>query len=46
VPLPAVSARLGHSDTHITARVYSHALPADDDRAADAWDSLVKGSIQ
>ena len=33
VPLPAVSARLGHSDTHVTAKVYSHALPADDDRA-------------
>ena len=41
VPLPAVSARLGHSDTNVTARVYSHALPDDDDRAADAWEKLV-----
>lgn len=41
--LPAVSARLGHADTHVTARVYSHALPADDDRLADAWDALLDG---
>jgi integrase len=46
VPLPAVSARLGHSDTHVTAKVYSHALPADDQRAADAWESVVSGQIQ
>ena len=26
VPLPAVSKRLGHANTHITATVYSHAL--------------------
>jgi integrase len=44
VPLPAVSARLGHADTNITARIYSHALPADDRRAADAWDSLLLGA--
>ena len=46
VPLPAVSARLGHSDTHVTAKVYSHALPADDQRAADAWESVLSGKIQ
>lgn len=45
-PLPAVSARLGHSDTNVTARVYSHALPADDQRAADVWDSIVDGKVQ
>jgi len=39
-PLPAVSARLGHADVNVTARVYSYALPADDQRAADAWASL------
>lgn len=43
VPLPAVSARLGHADTNVTARVYSHALPADDQRAADVWDSVITG---
>lgn len=46
VPLPAVSARLGHSDTNVTARVYSHALPADDQRAADVWDSIVGAKVQ
>jgi integrase len=46
VPLPAVSARLGHADVNITARIYSHALPDDDVRAADTWDKLVLGPIQ
>jgi integrase len=41
VPLPAVSARLGHADPNITARIYSHALPDDDTRAADTWDSAI-----
>jgi integrase len=41
VPLSAISARLGHFDTNATARVYTHALPADDDRAPDAWDALM-----
>jgi integrase len=46
VPLPAVSARLGHADTNVTARVYSHALPADDQRAADVWDSVISEKLQ
>lgn len=46
VPLPAVSARLGHADSNITARVYSHALPDDDRRGADTWDSIMNGKIQ
>jgi hypothetical protein len=25
----------------VTARIYSHALPADDQRAADAWESVI-----
>jgi integrase len=41
VPLPVVSARLGHADVNITARIYAHALPDDDRRAADTWDSVV-----
>jgi integrase len=41
VPLSAISARLGHSDTNVTARIYAHAIPADDQRAADAWDSAL-----
>jgi integrase len=47
VPLPAVAARLGHADPAITARVYSHAIPADDQRAADEWDTMLeKKSVQ
>lgn len=41
MPLPAVSARLGHSDPGFTLRVYAHALPPDDSRVAEAWDRLV-----
>ena len=42
VPLPAISARLGHADPTITARIYCHALPVDDARAAQEWDKLLK----
>lgn len=45
VPLPAVSERLGHSNSNVTARIYAHALPSDDQRAADEWDSVV-GLVQ
>jgi integrase len=45
VPVAVVSARLGHADPSITNRIYNHALPADDKRAADEWDEIV-GSIQ
>jgi len=41
VPLPVVSARLGHRDCNVTARIYAHALPSDDGRAADEWDTIV-----
>jgi integrase len=46
VPLTAVSNRLGHADTNITARIYSHALPDDDVRAADAWEATIRGPVQ
>jgi integrase len=36
VPLTAISARLGHANANITARIYCHALPLDDQRAADS----------
>jgi len=45
VPVAVVSARLGHADPSITNRIYNHALPADDKRAADEWDEIV-GSVQ
>ena len=46
VPLPVVSARLGHADVNITARIYSHMLPEDDARAADTWDRLISSAVQ
>ena len=33
--------KLGHADTNITARIYSHQLPDDDARAADAWETVI-----
>jgi integrase len=36
LPLPAVSARLGHASPAVTASVYSHALRGQDDAAARA----------
>ncbi len=46
VPVPAVSARLGHADVSITNRIYAHAIPDDDLRAADEWDGLLDGPVQ
>jgi integrase len=40
VPLPAVAARLGHSNPNTTARIYCHALPLDDQRASNEWDRM------
>jgi integrase len=38
--LPAVSARLGHSNPYVTATVYSHVLPGRDDEAAKMWEKF------
>jgi len=46
VPIPAVSARLGHADVSITNWIYAHAIPDDDLRAADEWDGLIDGPLQ
>jgi len=40
IELSAVSARLGHSSSHVTAKVYSHILPGRDRAAAEAWERL------
>ncbi len=40
VPLPVVSARLGHSSVKVTAEVYSHMINGQDDEAADQWDAF------
>lgn len=40
LPLPAVSARLGHASTAVTAAIYSHAMAGVDSAAAVAIDGL------
>ena len=42
VPLNVVSARLGHSSPAITASIYSHALPDEDQVASDAMARLLR----
>jgi integrase len=42
VPLPTVSKRLGHANPNITAAVYSHALPSDEERAAEAFERVIR----
>ena len=46
VPLPVVSKRLGHSSPHVTAMIYSHALPRDEEAAAEIWDSAFQQKIK
>ena len=38
VPLPAVSARLGHGSIRTTQEIYSHMIHGQDDAAAEAWE--------
>jgi integrase len=40
IPLPAVSARLGHANTAVTATIYAHALAGADATAATALEAL------
>jgi integrase len=42
VPLPAVSARLGHSSMRTTLEIYGHMIPGQDDEAARRWDEFQK----
>ena len=42
VPLPVVSARLGHSSIRTTQEIYAHMIHAQDDEAADRWDDYHK----
>lgn len=46
VPLPAVSKRLGHSSPRITAEVYAHALPKDEEAAAEIWEKAMRATLQ
>ncbi|HEY4356065.1 MAG TPA: hypothetical protein VGN16_09990 [Acidobacteriaceae bacterium] len=46
VSLPTVSKRLGHTNVHVAATVYSHALPHDEVAAAQIWDKAMSGSVE
>jgi integrase len=41
IPLPTVSARLGHSKTSITLDVYGHAIEEDDEKVVGAMDGIL-----
>lgn len=43
VPLPEVSAMLGHADTSVTAKVYAHYLPGRGDEAIRAFTDVLEG---
>lgn len=45
IPVPVVSARLGHSDSSTTLRVYAHALPGQDGAAVAALDAAFAGRV-
>jgi integrase len=40
VPLPAVSARLGHASIRTTQEIYSHMIDGQDKAAAEAWEKF------
>jgi integrase len=42
MPLPVVSARLGHSSIRTTQEIYAHMIHGQDDAAADRWDEYQK----
>jgi len=46
LPLPAVSKRLGHANPNITAAVYAHALPSDEERAAEAFERVLRKEVE
>ena len=40
VPLPVVSARLGHNSIRTTQEIYAHMIHGQDDEAAKKWDEF------
>ena len=40
VPLPAVSARLGHSSIRTTQEIYAHMITGQDEEAALRWEEF------
>ena len=46
VPLPAVSARLGHSSVRTTQEIYAHMITGQDEEAARKWEEYQKRNRQ
>jgi integrase len=46
IPLPAVSARLGHSSVRTTQEIYAHMITGQDEEAARKWEEHQKRSRQ
>jgi integrase len=42
VPVPTVSAMLGHANPSVTLSIYAHAVPGTMQVAADAMDALLR----
>jgi integrase len=45
VPLPAVSARLGHGSIRTTQEIYSHMIHGQDDEAARRWEEFQRRNL-
>lgn len=45
VPLPAVSARLGHSSIRTTQEIYAHMITGQDDEAAQRWEEFQRKNL-
>lgn len=43
VPVPDVSAMLGHAGPHITLKIYAHILPGSERKTADAMENAIYG---
>ncbi|HEY1240637.1 MAG TPA: tyrosine-type recombinase/integrase, partial [Bryobacteraceae bacterium] len=46
VPLPAVSARLGHSSVRTTQEIYAHMITGQDEEAARKWEEYQRRTRQ
>jgi len=44
VPLPAVSARLGHKSIRTTLDIYSHMITGQDEKAVQKWEEYQRQS--
>jgi integrase len=45
VPLPAVSARLGHGSIRTTQEIYLHMIHGQDDEAAKKWEEFQNQTV-